>query len=49
MPPEIGRALHLSDGMVHNYLSAAIRKVGARSRNEARAIAIEKGRLREEP
>jgi len=43
---EIGRTLHLSEGTVRNYLSAAIRKVGARNRNEARAIAIEKGWLR---
>jgi two-component system, NarL family, response regulator DesR len=46
---EIGRALYLSEGTVRNYLSAAIRKVGARNRNEARAIAIEKGWLRERP
>lgn len=44
---EIGRALHLSEGTVRNYLSAAIRKVGARNRTEARAIAIEKGWLRD--
>ena len=46
---EIGHALYLSEGTVRNYLSAAIRKVGARNRNEARAIAIEKGWLRDAP
>ncbi len=32
---EGGGRLHLSEGTVRNYLSAAIRKVGARNRIEA--------------
>jgi len=45
---EVAEALHLSEGTVRNYLSAAIRKVGARNRNDARAIAIGKGWLRDD-
>ncbi len=41
----IAAALHLSEGTVRNYLSAAIRKLGARNRREAIAIATEKGWL----
>lgn len=44
---DVARRLHLSEGTVRNYLSAAIRKVGARNRNDARAIAIGKGWIRE--
>ena len=36
---EIAATLHLSEGTVRNYLSAAIRKLGARNRHEAVAIA----------
>ncbi|MGH3085315.1 MAG: LuxR C-terminal-related transcriptional regulator, partial [Gaiellaceae bacterium] len=35
--------LYLSEGTVRNYLSAAIRKLGARNRAEALRIAEEKG------
>jgi two-component system response regulator DesR len=42
---EIAAALHLSEGTVRNYLSAAIRKLGARNRREAIDRAIEKGWL----
>ena len=44
---DVANRLHLSEGTVRNYLSAAIRKVGARNRNDARAIAIGKGWLRD--
>ena len=44
---DVAQRLHLSEGTVRNYLSAAIRKVGARNRNDARAIAIGKGWIRE--
>ena len=37
--------LHLSEGTVRNYLSAAIQKLGARNRREAIAHAVEKGWL----
>lgn len=43
---EIAGLLHLSEGTVRNYLSAAIHKTGARNRNEARTIALRKGWLR---
>jgi two-component system, NarL family, response regulator DesR len=43
---DVADRLHLSEGTVRNYLSAAIRKTGARNRNDARAIAIGKGWLR---
>ena len=40
---EIAAQLHLSEGTVRNYLSAAIRKLGARNRAEALRIAEQKG------
>jgi two-component system response regulator DesR len=40
---EIAERLHLSEGTVRNYLSAAIGKTGARNRMEAWRIAREKG------
>jgi two-component system response regulator DesR len=42
---DIAAALHLSEGTVRNYLSAAIRKLGARNRREAIDRATEKGWL----
>jgi two-component system, NarL family, response regulator DesR len=42
---DIADALHLSEGTVRNYLSSAIRKVGARNRREAVDRAVEKGWL----
>jgi two-component system response regulator DesR len=42
---DIAAALHLSEGTVRNYLSAAIRKLGARNRREAIDRAVEKGWL----
>jgi two-component system, NarL family, response regulator DesR len=42
---EIAAHLYLSEGTVRNYLSAAMRKVGARNRAEALRIAAEKGWL----
>ena len=42
---EVARQLHLSEGTVRNYLSAAIQKTGARNRSEAVRIAREKGWL----
>jgi two-component system, NarL family, response regulator DesR len=42
---EIAAELHLSEGTVRNYLSAAIRKVGARNRREAVELAVRKGWL----
>jgi two-component system response regulator DesR len=42
---DIASALHLSEGTVRNYLSAAIQKLGARNRREAIAHAVEKGWL----
>jgi two-component system response regulator DesR len=42
---EIAAELYLSEGTVRNYLSAAIRKLGARNRAEALRIAEEKGWL----
>jgi len=42
---EIAAALHLSEGTVRNYLSSAIRKIGARNREEAIDRAVEKGWL----
>jgi two-component system response regulator DesR len=41
----MGATLHLSEGTVRNYLSAAIRKLGARNRAEALGIAEAKGWL----
>jgi two-component system response regulator DesR len=40
---EIAERLHLSEGTVRNYLSAAIGKTGARNRVEAWRIACERG------
>ena len=40
---EIAERLHLSEGTVRNYLSAAIGKTGARNRTEALLIARERG------
>jgi len=42
---EIAARLYLSEGTVRNYLSAAIRKLGARNRAEALRIAHDKGWL----
>jgi two-component system, NarL family, response regulator DesR len=42
---EIAAELHLSEGTVRNYLSSAIRKLGARNRREAADRAVEKGWL----
>jgi two-component system response regulator DesR len=42
---EIAARLHLSEGTVRNYLSAAIRKLDARNRAEALRIAEERGWL----
>lgn len=42
---ELAGALHLSEGTVRNHLSAAMQKVGARSRAEAGRTAEEKGWL----
>lgn len=42
---QIARELHLSPGTVRNHLSAVIRKLGARSRVEAVAVAKERGWL----
>jgi two-component system, NarL family, response regulator DesR len=42
---QIAAALHLSEGTVRNYLSAAIRKLGARNRRKAVELAVEKGWL----
>jgi two-component system response regulator DesR len=41
----IAAELHLSEGTVRNYLSAAIRKLGARNRREAIELAVKKGWL----
>jgi two-component system response regulator DesR len=42
---QIAAELHLSEGTVRNYLSAAIRKLGVRNRREAIDLANEKGWL----
>jgi two-component system response regulator DesR len=42
---EIAARLYLAEGTVRNYLSSAIRKLGARNRAEALRIADEKGWL----
>jgi two-component system response regulator DesR len=42
---DIAARLHLSEGTVRNYLSSAIRKLGARNRREAIDVATEKGWL----
>ncbi len=41
----IASSLHLTEGTVRNYLSASIRKLGARNRGEAIAVARDKGWL----
>src|SRR4051812_905667 len=46
---EIARAIDLSPGTVRNYLSSAIRKLGARTRGEAAQLAEEKGWLCRRP
>ncbi|MGH2741518.1 MAG: response regulator, partial [Thermoleophilaceae bacterium] len=40
---EIAQQLHLSEGTVRNYLSAAIGKTGARTRTEAWRVARDRG------
>jgi two-component system response regulator DesR len=42
---EIAAAVHLSEGTVRNYLSAAIQKLGARNRRDAIDRAVGKGWL----
>jgi two-component system response regulator DesR len=42
---DVARTLYLSEGTVRNYLSGAIRKLGARNRVEAARLAEEKGWL----
>jgi two-component system response regulator DesR len=42
---DIAASLHLSEGTVRNYLSASIRKLGARNRREAIDRAVDKGWL----
>lgn len=42
---EIAARLHLAEGTVRNHLSAAIQKLGARTRAEAVHIAKERGWL----
>jgi len=42
---DLAAALHLSPGTIRNHLSASIRKLGARNRAEAAAIAERKGWL----
>jgi two-component system response regulator DesR len=42
---DIAKRLHLSEGTVRNYLSAAIGKTGARNRAEAWRVARERGWL----
>ncbi|HEY1317274.1 MAG TPA: response regulator transcription factor [Gaiella sp.] len=42
---EIGARLHLSEGTVRNYVSTAIRKLGAKNRTDAARIAADKGWL----
>ena len=42
---DIAAALYLSEGTVRNYLSAAIRKLGARNRREAIDLAVDQGWL----
>jgi two-component system response regulator DesR len=42
---DIAAELHLSEGTVRNYLSAAIRKLGVRNRREAIDLANRKGWL----
>jgi two-component system, NarL family, response regulator DesR len=42
---EIAAVVHLSEGTVRNYLSAAIQKLGARNRRDAVERAVQKGWL----
>jgi two-component system response regulator DesR len=42
---DIAAELYLSEGTVRNYLSAAMRKLGARNRNEAIELAVDQGWL----
>lgn len=42
---DIARRLHLAEGTVRNYLSAAVTKLGARNRTEAAARARQRGWL----
>ena len=42
---DVARRLHLSEGTVRNYLSTAIKKLGARNRVEAARLADRKGWL----
>ena len=42
---DIAARLHLSPGTVHNHLSGAIQKLGARNRAEAVQLAHQKGWL----
>jgi len=42
---DIAARLHLADGTVRNYLSAAIAKLGARNRTEAASLARDRGWL----
>jgi two-component system response regulator DesR len=42
---DLARVLHLSEGTVRNYLSAAITKTGSRNRAEARRLAESQGWL----
>ena len=42
---DVARELYLSEGTVRNYLSTAIKKLGARNRVEAARFAERKGWL----
>jgi two-component system response regulator DesR len=42
---DVAKALHLSEGTVRNYLSAAITKTSARTRAEAVRVALDRGWL----
>jgi two-component system, NarL family, response regulator DesR len=42
---DLAQRLHLSEGTVRNYLSTAIKKLGARNRVEAARLAERKGWL----
>ena len=42
---DVARELYLSEGTVRNYLSTAIKKLGARNRVEAARLAESKGWL----
>jgi two-component system response regulator DesR len=43
---DVAATLYLSEGTVRNYLSTAIKKLGARNRVEAARLAEKKGWLR---